>query len=69
MIGKRVRRRLTMSIPEDNKICPIVTNEETKDKSDAWFWDEFLEEVEKPHPLEKTLAEYSKKTTNEGRKG
>ena len=69
MIGKRVRRRLTTSIPEDNKICPIISNEETKDKSDAWFWEEFLEEVEKPHPLEKALAKYGKKATGEGRNG
>ena len=44
-----------MSKRKGNKLGNIISSKKTNSKSDAWFFEEFLEEVEKPHPLEESL--------------
>ena len=44
-----------MSKRKGNKVGNIISSKKTNSKSDAWFFEEFLEEVEKLHPLEKSL--------------
>ena len=44
-----------MSKRKGNKLGNIISSKKTSGKSDAWFFEEFLEEVEKPHPLEEVF--------------
>ena len=44
-----------MSKRKGNKLGNIISSKKTNSTSDAWFFEEFLEEVEKPHPLEEVF--------------
>ena len=44
-----------MSKRKGNKLGNIISSKKTNSKSDAWFFEEFLEEVEKPYPLEEVF--------------
>jgi hypothetical protein len=44
-----------MSKRKGNKVGNIISSKKTNSKSDPWFFEEFLEEAEKPHPLEEVF--------------